>query len=70
MLAEVESASCDWDPAEVDGFSIELALLLGFSGFDASLGWVDPDPSDPPVSKFPGKTTTPPPPPRFEESEG
>ena len=62
-LAKVGDASCDWDPAKVDGFSHE-SELLGSSRSGESLGWLDPDPpdpSDPPVSTLPGKFTTPPP---------
>ena len=71
-LAKVEDASCDWDLANVDGFSIETALLLEFSGSGGSSGWLDPDP---PVSALPWEITIPPPttppsPPGFEEPVG
>lgn len=59
-LAKVEDASCDWDLANVDGFSIELALLLEFSGSDGSSGGLDPDPPDPLVSALPWEITIPP----------
>lgn len=74
-LAKVEDASCDWDLADVDGFSVEIALLLECSGSGGSSGWPDPDPPDPPVSALPWvitipPPTTPPPPPRLEEPVG
>ena len=52
-LAEVEDANGDWDLANVDGFSIESARLLGFSGSGGSSGSLDPDPPDSPVSALP-----------------
>lgn len=60
-LDKIEDARCDWDLANVDGFSIELALLLEFSRSGGSSGWLDPDPRDPPVLALPWGITIPPP---------